>query len=306
MGKEKTKLDYKDDLFFKFYCGKAGDESLDFRRFLIKNITKLNTDGIRIGNGEPVVLTSSDKKIIMDTFIIHDDYFLDMEMQNSTLNIYQSKRFQYYLCKNIVLQMMDKQKDYQKIKEFHLILFINREYKDKMIDYASLRYEHGDLISNCIVHMHIVNLKNIDRIAKERKLSEFEAVIYLMANNTLEGIDYEEKEGMVSYMKANYEIFGSDVTMMKRLLKEREEEVFRQMEMEESKIEGIGIGEERGIGIGRKEALVDLLCQTIQMKYQKDARDWLMKCEEIQLMEINKLLYENITYEELVQQFAFH
>ncbi|WP_028043628.1 hypothetical protein [Candidatus Stoquefichus massiliensis] len=31
-----------------------------------------------------------------------------------------------------------------------------------------------------------------------------------MANNNIEGIDYEEKEGMVTYMKVNYEIFGSD------------------------------------------------------------------------------------------------
>ena len=298
MEKEK-KLDYKDDLFFKFYCGKAGDESLDFRRFLIENITHLNTDGIRIGNSEPVVLTSSDKKIIMDTFIIHDDYFLDMEMQNSTLNIYQSKRFQYYLCKNIVLQMMDKQKDYQKIKEFHLILFMNREYKDKMIDYASLRYEHGDLISNCIVHIHIVNLKNINRIAKERKLSEFEAVIYLMANNTLEGIDYEEKEGMVSYMKENYELFGSDVTMMKQLLKEREEEVFRQMGMEERE----KASKEDGIGIGRKSSLADLLVERIKRKYHKDISNHLEHCQEKDLYEINILIDEGITYDELMKRF---
>lgn len=78
--KQKKILDYKDSLFFKYYCGKVGDESLDFRRFLIKYNIHFNTDHISVGNGEPVALMSTDKKIIMDIFIIYDDYFLDLEM----------------------------------------------------------------------------------------------------------------------------------------------------------------------------------------------------------------------------------
>lgn len=89
---------------------------------------------------------------------------------------------------------MDKQKDYQKIKEFHVILFINQEDEENLIKHGVIRYEEGGEINNCIMHLHLVNLKNINRVAKERKFSKFEAVIYFMANNTLEGIGVGRKK----------------------------------------------------------------------------------------------------------------
>ena len=109
-----------------------------------------------------------------------------------------------------------------------------------------------------------------------------------MANNTLEGIDYEEREGMVTYMKANYQIFGSDVTMMKRLLKEREEEVFRQMEMEESKNEGIR----------------NMVQRRIERKYHRDASGWLMNFNEEELYKIDELIDDCHTYNELMKRFV--
>lgn len=60
METEKKILDYKNDLFFKYYCGKTGDENLDFRGFLIENITNPNTDHISIGNGDSIILVAPD------------------------------------------------------------------------------------------------------------------------------------------------------------------------------------------------------------------------------------------------------
>ena len=83
-------------MLFKFYCGRDGAEAMEFRKFIIENVTGLKIDVSTTNNTEPTTLTIGDKKIIMDTFI----------MQNGSFDAYQSKRFQYYACKNIVLQMI--------------------------------------------------------------------------------------------------------------------------------------------------------------------------------------------------------
>ena len=103
---ENAILDYKDDLLFKFYCGRDGAEAMEFRKFIIENVTGLKIDVSTTNNTEPTALTIGDKKIIMNTFIMQNDFCLDIEMQNSSFDAYQSKRFQYYACKNIVLQMI--------------------------------------------------------------------------------------------------------------------------------------------------------------------------------------------------------
>lgn len=181
---ENAILDYKDDLFFKFYCSRDGTKAMEFRKFIIENVTRLKIDVSTTNNTEPTTLTIGDKKIIMNTFI----------MQNGSFDAYQSKRFQYYACKNIVLQMIANERNYLNIKEFHLILFINQYHKEKLIRHVTMRCEEGNIINDCVIHLYLVNLKNINRIARKRKLNELEAVIYLMANNTLKGIEYEEKE----------------------------------------------------------------------------------------------------------------
>lgn len=103
---ENAILDYKDDLFFKFYCSRDGTKAMEFRKFIIENVTGLKIDVSTTNNTEPTTLTIGDKKIIMNTFIMQNDFCLDIEMQNSSFDAYQSKRFQYYACKNIVLQMI--------------------------------------------------------------------------------------------------------------------------------------------------------------------------------------------------------
>lgn len=156
---ENAILDYKDDLLFKFYCGRDGAEAMEFRKFIIENVTGLKIDVSTTNNTEPTTLTIGDKKIIMDTFIMQNDFCLDIEMQNGSFDAYQSKRFQYYACKNIVLQMIANEKNYLNIKEFHLILFINQYHKERLIRHVTMRCEEGNIINDCVIHLYLVNLK---------------------------------------------------------------------------------------------------------------------------------------------------
>ncbi|WP_028044323.1 hypothetical protein [Candidatus Stoquefichus massiliensis] len=104
---ENAILDYKDDLLFKFYCGRDGAEAMEFRKFIIENVTGLKIDVSTTNNTEPTTLTIGDKKIIMDTFI----------MQNGSFDAYQSKRFQYYAYFNADIPLMKKLLE-EKEKEF--------------------------------------------------------------------------------------------------------------------------------------------------------------------------------------------
>ncbi len=283
MEADKLALDYKEDLFFKYYCGSEHQDAFKLRKFLIENITHLDMTDARISNTELTTLSKTDKRIIMDTLITKDGYQVDMEMQNTILNSFLSKRFQYYACKSIVIQLANGEKDYGKLKEFYLI------------NHGTLRYEDGKQMRDCVIHIYYVNLKTINKIARQRKLSEFEAVIYLMANNTVENIEYEEKEGMIQYMERSYEMFKADGALIRELLEEREKEFFHAMELNETRQEG----EE----IGKRYGMVNLLSRMIMKKYHKDATDYLKQCNEDELERISDLINDNVPYEKLVEQY---
>ena len=294
MEADKLALDYKEDLFFKYYCGSEHHDAFRFRKFLIENITHLDMTDARISNTELTTLSKTDKRIIMDTLITKDGYQVDMEMQNTILNSFLSKRFQYYACKSIVIQLADGEKDYGKLKEFYLIIFINED-NIHLINHGTLRYEDGKQMRDCVIHIYYVNLKAINKIARQRKLSEFEAVIYLMANNTVENIEYEEKEGMVQYMERSYEMFKADGALIRELLEEREKEFFHAMELNETRQEG----EEKG----KRYGMVNLLNTLIKMKYGEDAEKWLSQCNEQEFIQILALVNDNVPYESLIKLY---
>ncbi len=144
---------------------------------------------------------------------------------------------------------------------------------------------------DCVIHIYYVNLKAINKIARQRKLSEFEAVIHLMANNTVENIEYEEKERMIQYMERSYEMFKADGALIRELLEEREKEFFHAMELNETRQEG------------KKEGIIQTINNLIMIKYNKDANKWLSQCQENRLMKILSLISSNASYESLVEQF---
>lgn len=131
-----------------------------------------------------------------------------------------------------------------------------------------------------------------------------------MANNTLKGIEYEEKKGMIVYMEKSYQNFNADIPLMKKLLEEKEKEFFHRMELVESKKsgekEGFIIGKDEGIEEWRKSSLADLLVDRIKRKYHKDISIRLEHCQEKDLYEFNILIDDRITYDELMKRFTIY
>ncbi|WP_232780288.1 hypothetical protein [Candidatus Stoquefichus sp. SB1] len=112
-----------------------------------------------------------------------------------------------------------------------------------------------------------------------------------MANNTVENIEYEEKERMIQYMERSYEMFKADGALIRELLEEREKEFFHAMELNETRQEG------------KKEGIIQTINNLIMIKYNKDANKWLSQCQENRLMKILSLISSNASYESLVEQF---
>ena len=96
---------------------------------------------------------------------------------------------------------------------------------------------------------------------------------------------------MIGHMEISYEMFKTDVTLIRELLEEREKEFFRAMEINET--------EENG----KRKGIVNLLSRMIMKKYHKDATDYLKQCNEDELERISDLMNDNVPYEKLVEQY---
>ena len=96
---------------------------------------------------------------------------------------------------------------------------------------------------------------------------------------------------MIGHMEISYEMFKTDVTLIRELLEEREKEFFRAMEINET--------EENG----KRKGIVNLLSRMIMKKYHKDATDYLKQCNEDELERISDLMNDNVPYESLVKQY---
>ena len=96
---------------------------------------------------------------------------------------------------------------------------------------------------------------------------------------------------MIGHIEISYEMFKTDVTLIRELLEEREKEFFRAMEINET--------EENG----KRKGMVNLLSRMIMKKYHKDATDYLKQCNEDELERISDLMNDNVSYESLIKQY---
>ena len=125
------------------------------------------------------------------------------------MSVFLNRRFIHYSCRLIDYQL-EAGDTSGKLKELIQIVFIRDIDKrcPRLMDdfYAKNTYnisQLGYLQTTIYVYLPYVN-----KIASEKEcLSEFEALIYLMENGNVEGIKYEEKEGMIKMMKKKYNKF---------------------------------------------------------------------------------------------------
>jgi hypothetical protein len=96
---------------------------------------------------------------------------------------------------------------------------------------------------------------------------------------------------MIGHMEISYEMFKTDVTLIRELLEERGKEFFHAMELNETE------------EIGKRKGMVNLLNTLIKMKYHEDAEKWLSQCNESELIQILAMVNDNVPYENLIKQY---
>lgn len=118
-----------------------------------------------------------DKDAVFDIFLKNH---VIIEMQNTTLSDFLEYRFQYYNYREVVTQLMEGDKNYSHLQKSYILIFINDENpKHELKKIINLKDRYFQKIITGLVEIHIVFIKEIERIVKEKKvLNEMEALIY--------------------------------------------------------------------------------------------------------------------------------
>lgn len=299
---KKKELSYKNDVVFKYIFGSDHEESLFLRRFIISQLVDGQFFDYSIKNPDILRISQTDKQIIQDIIMTDNNRKIGMEMQDSLWTTYQKLRFQYYMFRHIVIQLMSGEKNYGKLKEFHLILFIDDYHFDHQLkENLDITYEEGKKFKECLVHLHIIFLKEIDRHIKNKDtINEFESMIYLMRHGYIyQGKREKEKEIVeimekrMIEMKKNEKLVDYALTEIEKrnLIKLKEE-----LDKEDGFKDGFKDGEESGIRL----SLIETLTEQIEIKYSITPT-WLNECSIGQLKILRRLILSNITYQDLLR-----
>ncbi|MCR1888228.1 PD-(D/E)XK nuclease family transposase [Longibaculum muris] len=315
---------YVSDVFFKLTFGQNTSESKRLREFLLKNIIPLvPIHDLSVANPELTPQMIRMKNNILDIHMQNNQYEIDMEMQNSKMSVFLNRRFIHYSCRLIDYQL-EAGDTSGKLKELIQIVFIRDIDKrcPRLMDdfYAKNTYnisQLGYLQTTIYVYLPYVN-----KIASEKEcLSEFEALIYLMENGNVEGIKYEEKEGMIKMMKKKYNKFIKDKKMVKEVdaryqvqydfqeWHDVDVEYAKKAGLEEGLLVGKKAGLEEGLLVGKKvgleqglsEGKLEMAIRIYEMKYHQDG-EWLKECTQEQLDYFSQLILTDIESSELKEK----
>lgn len=298
-----TKLSYKSDVHFKYCFGKNTKESLFLRGFLLENLLPIKVDNWYADNPELVPEAIVDKESILDVYMASGKILVDLEMQVSSLSSYVYKRFQYYGAKMLAYQLSPGEK-FRNVRDIYQIIIADDVEKDNpsLVKTYCTREQTQNKDLPYYVHTTIyVFLPYIEEIVKEKEvLSEFEAMLYLIYKGTLDGIHYQEKQGVIKMLERMHDDFLGQKELvamtMRRFVMREDFESKYQMGIEEAKMEGIEQGIERGLRQG--------LLKCMKIKFNADASNWLSYLTEKQLDEIYDLLDTDISYEELEERYS--
>lgn len=201
-------LSYMNDAFFKYCLGKENSESRILREFLLSHVVKEDYSHLKVMNPELIPEMIYQKNMILDILLKNDNMTIGIDMQATPLSKHLYKRFQQYLSRLCSEQVVIGDR-YEDIQPTVMILFAkdyNKETPSLIIEKNMMDMEYLIPLPNSIQKFIIIQLPYIETIAREKeKLSEFEAWIYLIYKNTLDGIEYEEKKGVITIMKEKKE-----------------------------------------------------------------------------------------------------
>lgn len=241
MGRQNnTIITYRSDSFFKYAFGRNTSDSIILRKFILEYILCRSVQDVRVDNPDLILEDICNKEVILDVYM-NNQIRADIEMQNSKLNAYLRMRFQYYLSR-IVSDQIKTSEDYIKLKESFQIVFINDILAEspRLINSFLMFNEKSQLVLKDNVYNQIyIHIPYILQVYKMKGcLDEFEAMVYLMSQQTLEGVQYTDRNGIIELFQKIFKEFKSHSKLMEVAL-------MREKKMELTKLREIMEKEER-------------------------------------------------------------
>ncbi|MEG0276310.1 MAG: Rpn family recombination-promoting nuclease/putative transposase [Coprobacillus sp.] len=301
-----VKIDYNSDVFFKYVFGRNTYASIKVRRFLLEQLLPIQLDNIIVDNPELIPRYIRDKDVILDIYMNRNSDEINIEMQKSLLSKYIYKRFQYYAAKMIANQLQVGD-GFVKIKDIYQVILIEDYDRSnpKLIETFHAKQHIGEKELPFYIHTSVyVYLPYIEKIAESKdKLTEAEAMFYLIHKGTLEGIEYEEKEGVIKMIELLHRDFMKNKSLMEatraRYQKKEDYQAWHDMDVEEAKEQGMEQGMEEGVKKGMNYAKQDTLRRMIELKYGITECEWVSDCKIETIDKLEMLIINNASYDEL-------
>lgn len=296
-------LTFLSDVLFKYSFGKNNHQSHLLREFLLKEVLNETYSNIQVMNPELIPEMIIQKNIILDILLENSDIRIGIDMQATSFNIHLYKRFQQYLSR-LCSDQLSVGNDYASIKLAIMILFIkdvNMDTPSLIVEMTMLNKQYNVPLPYPLQKLIIIQLPYIEVIAKQKeKLSEFEAMIYMIYKDSLSGIEYDKQNGVIEIMKEKRRKFMT-TGMYNSALQRQYFTIDYDLMLKETREESKRIGLNEGINQGIIQEKTDNILFLIKTLYNEDATSWIKDCSLEQLDNIKKLCFQNISYEELLE-----
>ena len=185
MDKEKNIPFYNDLLFKYFVYNNEDQECMYLLKTIIEAVTPLKCKELYVKNTELLPSHYREKRAVLDVRVkTSEGETVNIEIQayDDFENVF--KRFQYYACKNIAMQI-EEGDDYNQLKPFYQIVLYHeydKEHHELVREFSNTGNKYHDN-QRSLIYMYFVFMKEINRIIEEKgeeNLNELEEIVNLI------------------------------------------------------------------------------------------------------------------------------
>lgn len=297
------RLNYDNDIFFKFALGTEDEDAAFIRNTIIERVTGIQPKESTVLNPnlDPVILKK--KKMVLDIRVKDSEgREYGIEMQTTYSKKSELKRFELYGARMLSNQLDNGEKYYELLPVYQIIFLDSyAEHTRKLIDTYQMRNEEGEVESKRSLMRRIyIYLPEINAIVKRKgfeKLNDFEQLCYLFKNNDEDDI-LKTEERLVKKVMEKYRKFHDaedlwSIAMATQIQEQREKNAILD-------------SFEDGVEQGQKEGVKMLLRRQMESKYHEDCSAWLCSLTMEQLDLVSNLLFTCDTLQELKNQLTIH
>ena len=309
------RLNYDNDIFFKFALGTEDEDAAFIRNTIIERVTGIHPKESTVLNPnlDPVILKK--KKMVLDIRVKDSEgREYGIEMQTTYSKKSELKRFELYGARMLSNQLDSGEKYYELLPVYQIIFLDSyAEHTRKLIDTYQMRNEEGEVESKRSLMRRIyIYLPEINAIVKRKcfeKLNDFEQLCYLFKNNDEDGI-LKTEERLVKKVMEKYKKFHDaedlwSIAMATQIQEQREKNAILDS-YEDGVEQGIKQGIKQGVEQGQEEGVRMLLRRQMESKYHEDCSAWLCSLTMEQLDLVSNLLFTCDTLQELKNQLTIH